>query len=110
MEMIVVQLYYCEVSYLYSKKNHREARWILGMAVLSVPCWVVWCAWSILGAIKTRDAAVCIGLLINATILLLCGPVRKLYLLNKYQALIEEEDKEKEQADRASKGKLRFFF
>ena len=74
------------------------------MAILSVPTWVVWCAWTVLGAIKTRDAAVAVGLLVNATILLLLGPVRKLYLLNKYQALIEEEEKNSEQEERANKG------
>lgn len=86
-----------------STRNHREARWILGMAVLSVPTWVVWCAWSILGSIKSRDAAVAIGLLVNATILMLCGPVRKLYLLNKYQAIVEEERKELK-ADQSYRG------
>ena len=39
-----------------------------------------------------RDAAVAIGLLYNATIMLLCGPLRKLYLLNKYQARVAEEE------------------
>ena len=74
------------------------------MAILSVPTWVVWCAWAVLGAINTRDAAVAVGLLINASILLLLGPVRKLYLLNKYQALMEEEEKNSLQEERANKG------
>ena len=74
------------------------------MAILSVPTWVVWCAWAVLGAIKTRDAAGAVGLLINASILLLLGPVRKLYLLNKYQALMEEEEKNSLQEERANKG------
>ena len=65
---------------------------------------MVWCAWAVLGAIKTRDAAVAVGLLINASILLLLGPVRKLYLLNKYQALMEEEEKNSLQEERANKG------
>jgi len=86
-----------------STKNHRESRWILGMAILAVPTFVIWCAWSTLGAIKTRDAAVAVGLLINATVLLLLGPVRKLYLLNKYQALIEEEEKNNQEEERRSK-------
>ncbi|KAK7481553.1 hypothetical protein BaRGS_00027202, partial [Batillaria attramentaria] len=87
-----------------STKNHREARWILGMAILAVPTWVVWCAWSTLGAIKTRDAAVAVGLLINATVLLLLGPIRKLYLLNKYQVLIEEQDREEQREARSVRG------
>ncbi|XP_067683866.1 uncharacterized protein [Haliotis asinina] len=75
-------------------KNHYESRWILGIAVLSIPCWVIWCLVASIGVYKVRDAAVAVGLLINATFMLLLGPLRKLYLLNKYQALIEEEEKE----------------
>lgn len=75
-------------------KNHYESRWILGIAVLSIPCWVIWCLVATIGVYKVRDAAVAVGLLINATFMLLLGPLRKLYLLNKYQALIEEEEKE----------------
>lgn len=45
-----------------------------------------------------RDAAVVVGLLVNATIMLLLMPIRKLYLLNKYKVteedLDEEEDKQ----------------
>ncbi|KAK7087416.1 hypothetical protein V1264_021473 [Littorina saxatilis] len=98
--LLTVLLGFCSFN---STKNHREARWILGMGILSVPIWVVWCAWAVLGAVKTRDAAVAVGLLINATVLLLLGPVRKLYLLNKYQALIEEEERTNEQEERANK-------
>ncbi|XP_041349145.1 uncharacterized protein LOC121368478 [Gigantopelta aegis] len=77
-------------------KNHHESRWILGIAVLSIPTWVIWCLVATIGVLKVRDAAVAIGLLINATIMLLCGPLRKLWLLSKYQALIEEEELEYE--------------
>lgn len=92
------------IIHVHSRKNHRESRWILGIAILAVPTWVVWCAWAILGAVRTRDAAVAIGLLVNATILLLLGPVRKLYLLNKYQALVDEEEKKnlREQQERGT--------
>ncbi|XP_059178375.1 uncharacterized protein LOC131957655 [Physella acuta] len=82
-----------------SSKNHREARWILGILILSVPCWVIWCSVSIIGAIKVRDAAVCVGLLVNATVMLVMVPVRKLYLLHTYNAMIEVEE---EQADTRS--------
>ena len=53
----------------------------------------MWCLVAALGEYKMRDAAVAIGLLYNATIMLLCGPLRKLYLLNKYQAHVDEEEK-----------------
>ncbi|CAL1533763.1 unnamed protein product [Lymnaea stagnalis] len=79
-----------------STKNHKEARWILGILILSVPCWVIWCAVSILGAIKVRDAAVCVGLLVNATVMLCLVPIRKLYLLHTYNVQIEKEEKEEE--------------
>lgn len=99
--LLTVVLGFCTFN---STKNHREARWILGMAILAVPTWVVWCAWAVLGAIKTRDAAVAVGLLINATVLLLLGPIRKLYLLNKYQALIEEQDRQEKREARSNRG------
>ncbi|KAL8604641.1 hypothetical protein ACOMHN_013421 [Nucella lapillus] len=98
--LLTILLGFCTFN---SSKNHRESRWILGIAILAVPTWVVWCSWSILGAVKTRDAAVAVGLLVNATVLLLLGPVRKMYLLNKYQALIEEEDRNNLQQERAGK-------
>ena len=79
-------------SFLFSTKNHWEARWILGMAMLSIPTWVGWCTWFLLGELKTRDAAVCVGILVNASILLLLGPVRKLYLLNKYRKTISQDE------------------
>ena len=51
-----------------------------------------------------RDAAVAVGLLVNATVMLLLVPVRKLYLLHKYNVLIEEEEEEdrKSQLEAAS--------
>ena len=86
-------------------KNHHESRWILGIAVLSIPTWVIWCLVAAVGDLKVRDAAVAIGLLINATIMLLCGPLRKLWLLSMYQQLIEEEELEYEK----EKGELFYF-
>uniref|UniRef100_A0A2C9KN41 G-protein coupled receptors family 3 profile domain-containing protein n=1 Tax=Biomphalaria glabrata TaxID=6526 RepID=A0A2C9KN41_BIOGL len=79
-----------------SNKNHREARWILGILILSIPCWVIWCAVSILGAIKVRDAAVAIGLIVNATVMLALVPIRKLYLLHSYNKMLEEEEEAEE--------------
>ncbi|KAH3888879.1 hypothetical protein DPMN_012922 [Dreissena polymorpha] len=76
-----------------NEKNHWDCRWLTGCVVLTVPCWMVWCLVAALGEYKTRDAAVAIGLLYNATVMLMCGPFRKLYLLHKYQALVEEEER-----------------
>ena len=53
----------------------------------------MWCLVAGLGEYKMRDAAVAIGLLYNASVMLLCGPLRKLYLLNKYQAIMDEEER-----------------
>ncbi|XP_076434694.1 uncharacterized protein LOC143274691 [Babylonia areolata] len=99
--LLTVCLGFCTFN---STKNHREARWILGMSILAVPTWVVWCAWASLGAVKTRDAAVAVGLLLNATVLLLLGPVRKLYLLHRYQALVQTEASMKLQQEHNNTG------
>lgn len=76
-------------------RNMYESRYILGLALLSVPVWVVWCLAATLTEFRVRDAAVAIGLLINATLLLLFGPVRKMYLFNKYQKLVDEDSEGK---------------
>lgn len=74
-------------------RNHYEARWVWGIAGLSTPIWVVFCTVAALGPYKMRDAAIAIGLLLNATIMLFLGPLRKLYLLNKFEAKLEEEER-----------------
>lgn len=77
-----------------SKINCYEARWVLGMAILSILVWIVWCLVSIVGNYKVRDMAVAIGLLMNASILLVLGPVRRLRLLKEYkqQVKVEKDD------------------
>lgn len=79
-------------------KNHWDSRWLLGCVVLTIPAWMVWCLVAALGEYKMRDAAVAIGLLYNATVMLVCGPCRKLYLLNKYQATVQEEERKSQLA------------
>ncbi|XP_033748674.1 LOW QUALITY PROTEIN: uncharacterized protein LOC117333478 [Pecten maximus] len=74
-------------------KNHHEARWLLGIVLLGIPVWVVFCVLAVLGEYKMRDAAIAIGLLINAYIMLLLGPMRKLYLLTKFEEQVEEEER-----------------
>jgi len=68
-------------------------RWLTGCAVLTIPAWMVWCLVAALGEYKVRDAAVAIGLLFNASVMLMCGPLRKLYLLHRYQATVEAEER-----------------
>ncbi|XP_052073187.1 uncharacterized protein LOC127711238 isoform X3 [Mytilus californianus] len=80
------------IASLSNPKNHYEARWICGIAVLSVPVWVIFAIVAILGPVRMGDAAISVGLLLNATIMLFLGPMRKLYLLNKHQESLEEED------------------
>ncbi|KAL3856569.1 hypothetical protein ACJMK2_011304 [Sinanodonta woodiana] len=76
-----------------SEKNNNECKWILGSVILTVPCWMTWCLVATLGEYKMRDAAVAIALVFNGYVFLLCGPLRKLYLLNKYQKTVEEDEK-----------------
>lgn len=80
------------VASLRNPKNHYEARWICGIAVLSVPVWVLFGLVASLGPIRMGDAAIAIGLLLNATIMLFLGPMRKLYLLHKFQETLDEEE------------------
>jgi hypothetical protein len=80
------------IASLRNPKNHYEARWICGIAVLSVPVWVLFGLVASLGPIRMGDAAIAIGLLLNATIMLFLGPMRKLYLLHKFQEKLEEEE------------------
>ena len=40
-----------------------------------------------------REPVIAVALLVNATIILLCIVIRKIYLLNKYQKEIDEEEK-----------------
>jgi hypothetical protein len=81
-------------------------RWIVGCVVLTIPAWMVWCLVAALGEYKMRDAAAAIGLLYNATVMLMCGPLRKLYLLNKYQASLEEEERKSQLALSSQKGNI----
>ena len=74
-----------------SKNNCYEARWIFGMALLSILVWIVWCLLAIIANYKVRDMAVAIGLLINASILMVLGPVRRLRLLKEYKKKMKGE-------------------
>lgn len=98
------------IASLKNPKNHYEARWILGIAVLSVPVWVIFSVVATLGPIRMGDAAMAIGLLLNATIMLFLGPMRKLYLLNKYQEKKEEEDQKLRLNGHSQHGSKFFFF
>ncbi|XP_061163158.1 uncharacterized protein LOC133172311 isoform X1 [Saccostrea echinata] len=77
-----------------STKNHREVRWILGIFALGIPVWVVSCVIATLGEYKMRDPAIAISLLMNATIMFVLGPLRRVYLLNNFDAKLEQEEEE----------------
>ena len=77
-----------------NQKNHREAKWIMGIAVLTTPVWIVFCVVTLLGEYKMKDGAIAVGLLVNAFIMLALGPMRKLYLLSQFEAQIEEEERQ----------------
>lgn len=70
---------------------------------------MVWCLVAALGEYKMRDAAVAIGLLFNATVMLMCGPLRKLYLLNKYQEGLQEERSQLANSSQRGEGCSKFF-
>ncbi|XP_052832771.1 uncharacterized protein LOC106868777 [Octopus bimaculoides] len=63
--------------------NCYESQWILGMVLLSIPVWIIWCLISTLSSYNVRDIAVAGGILVNATILLVVGPLNRLKLMKK---------------------------
>ncbi|CAI9740511.1 Metabotropic glutamate receptor 3 [Octopus vulgaris] len=63
--------------------NCYESQWILGMVLLSIPVWVIWCLIATLSSYNVRDIAVAGGILVNATILLVIGPLYRLKLMKK---------------------------
>lgn len=68
-----------------SESNNLESRWILAAAICTAGCFFVWMIVSTNAGPVYRDPAVTIGNLINATLLLICIPLRKLALLCKAQ-------------------------
>lgn len=85
-----------------SIKNHREVRWILGIFALGIPVWVVSCIVATLGEYKMRDPAIAIGLLMNATIMFVLGPLRRVYLLNSFDTKLERESQVDDRSIRGS--------
>ncbi len=92
MMMIMVTLIFSAVTWD-SEENHRESRWILIASCFTIGVWLVWTVISTMTEIKYREPAIAIALLVNASAILLCIFVRKIYLLVKYQKEIEEERK-----------------
>ncbi|GAB1608013.1 Metabotropic glutamate receptor 3, partial [Argonauta hians] len=71
--------------------NCYESQWILGMAFLHIPVWIIWCVISTVVIYDLRDIAVAGGLLVNATILLALGPLYRFKLMKKDKAMQQEE-------------------
>ncbi|XP_055861139.1 uncharacterized protein LOC106076542 [Biomphalaria glabrata] len=64
-----------------SERNNYESRWILFGSIATAGCFVVWMIVSTNAGPPYRDAAVSIGNLVNATLLMLVMPFRKSVLL-----------------------------
>lgn len=76
-----------------SEENNKESRWILVVSIFTIIIWIVWTVITTLTEFKFRDPAIVIASLVNATVILLCIYIRKLYLLSKIQREIEEDKK-----------------
>lgn len=75
-----------------STSNYFESRWIFVACVGTAGCFLVWMVVSTNAGGPYRDPAVAIANFVNASLLLLLLPFRKLVLLCKFQ---EEEEKAK---------------
>lgn len=64
-----------------SESNNYESRWILGAAICTAGCFLVWMIVSTMATPPFRDAAVTIGNLVNASLILILIPLRKMHLL-----------------------------
>ncbi|KAH9515187.1 hypothetical protein Btru_019453 [Bulinus truncatus] len=64
-----------------SERNNFESRWILFGSIATAGCFLVWMIVSTMAGPPFRDAAVTIGNLVNATLLMLVMPFRKSVLL-----------------------------
>lgn len=65
----------------YNQNNYYESRWILGVSISTAGILMVWMIVSTMAAVPYRDAAVAVGNWVNATLLLICLPLRKTFLL-----------------------------
>ncbi|KAG8185577.1 hypothetical protein JTE90_023279 [Oedothorax gibbosus] len=72
--------------------NNKESRWILA-CTLTVG--MVWLAWTVLSTqlpVRYRDAAICTANLANATIIMVCLYLRKVYLYSKLSRQARDQD------------------
>ncbi|XP_076452891.1 uncharacterized protein LOC143288376 [Babylonia areolata] len=68
-----------------SESNNRESRWILVSAIATAGCFLVWMIVTTNAGPIYRDPAVAIANFVNATLLLMLIPIRKLHLLCQAQ-------------------------
>lgn len=76
-----------------SEESNKESRWILVVCIFTIIIWIVWTIVSTLTEIKFRDPSIIIANLVNATMILLCIYIRKIYLLSKIQKEIDDDKK-----------------
>ncbi|XP_059149160.1 uncharacterized protein LOC131936264 [Physella acuta] len=82
-----------------SDRNNFESRWILFGSVATAGCFVVWMIVSTSAEPPYRDAAVTIGNLVNATLLVIAMPLRKSVLLCRALTNKEKDDQTSEVLD-----------
>lgn len=72
-------------------KNYREVWWILGIFVLGILVWVVFCFVVMLGEYKMCDFVIVIGLLMNVIIMFVLGLLCRVYFFNSFDIKLEWE-------------------
>lgn len=72
-------------------KNYREVWWILGIFVLGILVWVVFCIVVMLGEYKMCDFVIVIGLLMNVIIMFVLGLLCRVYFFNSFDIKLEWE-------------------
>ncbi|XP_064612204.1 uncharacterized protein LOC135476193 isoform X2 [Liolophura sinensis] len=76
----------------FNQNNYYESRWILGVSISTAGILMVWMIVSTMAAVPYRDAAVAVGNWVNATLLLICLPLRKTFLLFRILRNGSEDD------------------
>ena len=103
MVLILLTLVFSRLTFS-SEENNRESRWILASCCFTVGIWLIWTVLSTMTSIQYRDPAIVVANLVNATIILMCMYIRKLYLLSKYHKEVEDERKSHYSVNASQKG------
>lgn len=103
MVLILLTLIFAAVTWD-SKENHGESRWVLATCGFTVVIWIAWCIISVVADVNLRDGAIAIANFVNATAMLLCMYVRKIYLLRKYKKEVKEDERASSRVSSLSRG------